>query len=126
MTEIELFSFLKETWGDLIQSSDQYAVYDCYSIASNIYVELKCRRTHYDELLIEESKFDRLLRAAADKEMIPIYICSTPKGIWGFNLANADLAWINQEMPASTDFENTKKITKSVAYLDTRQGLRLA
>lgn len=127
MTEQELFSFVRELgYEDLTQATDQYSVWDCYSKSSNIYVELKCRRTHYDKLLIEESKFDRLVKAAADKGMIPVYICSTPNGVWAFNLAGAELVWLDQEMPTTTDFENTNKKIKSVSYLDIHEGLQLA
>ena len=127
MTEQELFNFVRELgYEDLTQATDQYSVWDCYSKSSNIYVELKCRRTHYDKLLIEESKFDRLVKAAADKGMIPVYICSTPNGVWAFNLAGAELAWVDQEMPTTTDFEDTSKKIKSVSYLNTSEGLQLA
>jgi len=127
VTEQELFSFVRELgYEDLTQATDQYSVWDCYSKSSNIYVELKCRRTHYDKLLIEESKFDRLVKAAADKGMIPVYICSTPNGVWAFNLAGAELVWLDQEMPTTTDFENTNKKIKSVSYLDIHEGLQLA
>ena len=127
MTEQELFNFVRELgYEDLTQAIDPYSVWDCYSKSSNIYVELKCRRTHYDKLLIEESKFDRLVKAAADKEMIPVYICSTPKGVWAFNLAGAELAWVNEEMPATTDFTDNRKKIKSVSYLDINKGMQLA
>ena len=126
MKEQELFNFVRELgYDDLVQAKDPYSTWDCYSLDSNIYIELKCRRTHYDKLLIEESKFNRLTKAAADKAMIPIYICSTPQGIWAFNLADAKLTWTDEEMPTTTDFENTKVITKSVAYLDINLGLQL-
>lgn len=127
MREQELFNFVRELgYEDLTQAMDSYSVWDCYSKSSNIYVELKCRRTHYDKLLIEESKFDRLVKAAADKEMIPVYICSTPKGVWAFNLAGADLVWVDEEMPATTDFTDTRKKIKSVSYLDIHEGMQLA
>ena len=127
MTEQELFNFVRELgYEDLTQASDPYSVWDCYSKSSNIYVELKCRRTHYDKLLIEESKFDRLVKAAAEKGMIPVYICSTPNGVWAFNLAGAELPWADQEMPTTTDFEDTNKKIKSVSYLDIHEGMQLA
>ena len=127
MTEQELFNFVRELgYEDLTQATDQYSVWDCYSKSSNIYVELKCRRTHYDKLLIEESKFDRLVKAAADKNMIPVYICSTPNGVWAFNLAGAELSWVDHEMPATTDFTDTRTKLKSVSYLDINEGMQLA
>ena len=124
MTEDSLFEFLSRWYGDLVRASDQYSVWDCYSESRNTYIELKCRRTHYDELLIEKSKYDRLTTAAGS--MIPVYICSTPVGIWGFSLPRTQITWEEREMPASTDFENQRKIIKTVGFLDTRQGYRFA
>ena len=127
MTEQELFNFVRELgYEDLVQAKDPYSTWDCYSLDSNIYVELKCRRTHYDKLLIEESKFDRLIKAAAEQNMVPVYICSTPNGVWAFNLAGAQLAWVNEEMPATTDFTDTRTKIKSVSYLDINEGMQLA
>jgi len=127
VTEQELFNFVRELgYEDLTQATDPYSVWDCYSKSSNIYVELKCRRTHYDKLLIEESKFDRLLKAATEQNMIPVYICSTPNGVWAFNLAGAKLTWVDQEMPATTDFTDTRTKIKSVSYLDINEGMQLA
>jgi len=127
MDEKQLFDFVRELgYDDLTQAKDPYSVWDCYSEDSAIYVELKCRRTHYDKLLIEKSKFDRLIEAAAERNMAPIYICSTPEGIWAFNLGKANLPWVDQEMPTTTDFEDNSKKIKRVSYLDTSEGLQLA
>jgi Holliday junction resolvase len=126
MTEQDLYNFVRELgYEDLIMAQNPYSTWDCYSIGSNIYVELKCRRTHYDKLLIEKSKFDRLTKAAKKKGMVPVYICSTPQGVWAFNLAGAELEWANEEMPTTTDFEDTSKKIKKVSYLDTKEGLQL-
>jgi len=89
-------------------------------------MELKCRRTHYDKLLIEKSKYDRLTRAAETRGMLPVYICSTPQGIWGFSLPKYEITWEDREMPATTDFDNQRTITKTVGYLDTALGFQFA
>ena len=71
MKEEELFNFIRDFgYSDLKKSTDVYSVWDCYSQEHNIYIELKCRRTHYEELLIEESKFNRLTKIATEKSMI--------------------------------------------------------
>ena len=124
MTEDSLYDFLYNWYQDLIRPEDQYSVWDCYSESRNIYIELKCRRTHYDQLLIEKSKYDRLTKAAADREMIPVYICSTPKGIWGFSLPKHKITWEEREMPVTTDFEDQRTITKTVGYLDIALGFQ--
>ena len=122
MTEDSLFEYLYKWYGDLVRAEDQFSVWDCYSEERRIYLELKCRRTHYDRLLIEKSKYDRLITAASSKGMAPVYICSTPRGVWGFSLLKTEIAWEDKEMPVTTDFENQRKIVKRVGYLDTSRG----
>ena len=124
VTEDSLFEYLYKWYGDLVRAEDQFSVWDCYSESRNIYVELKCRRTHYDQLLIEKSKYDRLSTAAAARSMIPVYICSTPMGIWGFSLPRTQITWEERQMPASTDFDNQRKVIKTVGFMDTSIGYR--
>jgi len=126
MNEDNLYDFLYNWYKDLIRPEDQYSVWDCYSESRNIYMELKCRRTHYDKLLIEKSKYDRLNKAAEARGMLPVYICSTPRGIWGFSLPKYEISWEDREMPATTDFDNQRTITKTVGYLNTALGFRFA
>ena len=54
------------------------------------------------------------------------YICSTPLGIWGFDLEKVGQPfWKDELMPATTEFENTEKVMKSVGYLPVAHGKRL-
>ena len=83
--EQQLFNALKESFmPDLKKSDDPMARYDCYSIIHNIDIELKCRRKHYDDLLIEKKKYDALLLRALNFGTDPVYINSTPSGVWVF------------------------------------------
>ena len=62
MKEQELFDYLKDShFPDLTKSEGVFDSFDCSSTAKGIYVELKCRHTHYPDLLIEKSKYDRLI-----------------------------------------------------------------
>jgi hypothetical protein len=124
MNEDSLFQILLQWYADLAKAKDQYSVWDCLSKSHGVYIELKCRRTHYDSLLIEKSKYDRLASAARARDMAPVYICSTPVGAWGFDLLKIQIAWEDKIMPVTTDFEDQQKIIKTVGFLDTRSGYR--
>ena len=126
MTEESLFIFLSQWYRDLTRADDPFSVWDCYSEERRIYLELKCRRTHYDRLLIEKSKYDRLLAAASARDMAPVYVCSTPRGVWGFSLFKTKIAWEDKEMPATTDFDDQRTIIKTVGFLDTATGYRFS
>lgn len=127
MNEQELFTRLKETlMPDLTKSDEEYSTFDCSSEEFNLYIELKCRKTHYENLMIEKSKFDRLKTEAEERNMIPVYINSTPLGVWAFNLLNLEVDWQEKDnLPATTEFENKERITKVVGFLDITKGDRL-
>ncbi len=57
MREQELFDYLKAShFPDLEKSEGAYDSFDCTTNEKNLYIELKCRHTHYPDLLIEEMK----------------------------------------------------------------------
>ena len=133
MTEAELCLYLKtehfpncEKVDDTYSTWDVTFTYDTRVGEVSYYAELKCRETHYDSLLIEESKYKRLISAASDHGRRPVYICSTPEGIWGFDLEKVGQPlWEDRLMPATTQFENTEKVIKSVGFLPIAHGRRL-
>ena len=58
MIESDLFNYLKQhVYPDLVMSLNPISRWDCYSPLKQHRIELKCRKTHYDELVIEKSKF---------------------------------------------------------------------
>lgn len=117
MTEKELFSLVKKLIPDLKETST-YSYKDGYSIDLKLTIELKCRRRHYDYLLIEKSKYEKLLQ---NKRMR--YINSTPQGIFSFNLNKIEEPnWWIEEMPASTDFDRSQRINKEVGYLNIKDA----
>jgi hypothetical protein len=127
MSEEELFDQLTELIPDLKKAENEYSTFDCTSEILNAYIELKCRHTHYNTLLIEKSKYDRLIDEARSKLMAPLYINSTPEGVWSFNLDKFDdLVWTDQDnLPATTEFDNKEKVTKAVSFLPIEKGDRL-
>ena len=83
MNEEVLFYFLREGfYPDLEKAPGIYDAFDCISIRAGHYIELKCRHTHYPTLLIEEMKYRKLITQAAERDLIPYYINSTPQGVF--------------------------------------------
>lgn len=117
MNEKELFLLVKKIIPDL-QETTTYSFRDGYSSDLKLSVELKCRRRHYEYLLIERSKYEKLLR---NKRMR--YINSTPEGIFSFNLKKIEEPnWWVEEMPATTDFDRCKRVNKEVGYLNIKDA----
>lgn len=125
MKEQELFDYLKfKHFPDLIKSEGAFDSFDCVSQDKSLYIELKCRHTHYSDLLIEEMKYRRLVRQAGS--LTPYYINSTPEGIYGFDLSRIpEPTWNERRMPATTEFTDTRKIMKLVGFLHLDYALPL-
>lgn len=127
MKESDLFAYLKESlYPDLVKSPGIYDTYDCTSEKAAHYIELKCRQTHYETLLIEEMKYRKLITQAAERDLIPFYINSTPLGIYAFDLMDIpEPNWYSQPMPMTTEFANKEKTYKLVGYLAIEEAIKL-
>jgi len=125
--EIDLFNYLKENvYFDLVKSKNQMSRWDCYSPATGHRIELKCRTRHFDTLLLEKKKYDAMIEECEKHLDIPIYINSTPEGVFSFNLHKIHPTFeINNKNPATTQFYNTQRIEKEVTYLEINQALKL-
>jgi hypothetical protein len=126
MSELELFIFLRDRHlPDLERSVNPFARFDCSSQSARLHIELKCRRSHYDTLLIEKNKFDNLIARSKQLQFSPCYINSTPQGIFAFNLLASNIQWQSQSLPATTDFQNSTTIEKVVGFLPISEAIQL-
>jgi hypothetical protein len=124
--EPELFEYLKEKYYPDLEKSEEFDNWDCISLEAKMFIELKSRKTHYPDLLIEESKYQGLLLAAGIRSLTPWYINSTPDGVWGFNLTEiSQPKWEEKWLPITTEFENRTKRTKLVGFLKIEDGIAL-
>lgn len=124
--EYELYVFLRDNFiPDLKKTKLDNSRYDCYSNKFNLDIELKCRRTHYDSLIIEKKKYKSLMSRADMLSTIPVYINSTPKGIWGFYLSEFNLKWETKSLPMQTDFNKRMWVKKEISYLKISEGINL-
>lgn len=128
MKEVDLFNILKICFmTDLEKSESQYSRFDCFSAKWKMDIELKCRRTHYDELLIEKDKYDALMDRAKKFGTRPFYINSTPQGIYAFNLEELkDIKWeMKGGLPRTTDFSDNRRVVKEVGFLPIYAAIKL-
>jgi hypothetical protein len=125
-SEQQLFAFIKKNFiQDLNPTKFTNSRYDCYSSEYNLDIELKCRRKHYDELIIERKKYVSLMERSKTYGTIPVYINSTPKGVWGFYLQQYEVEWSRRDLPKQTDFSDRQTISKEVGYLKVSEGVDL-
>lgn len=126
-TEVDLYNWLKKHYYyDLTSSEGHYAFYDCYSLEFRFYAELKVRSAHYETLLIERSKYNRIVRIANANRNDALYICSTPLGVWQFDVALLSIDWVEMpDLPVTSQFDNKERVTKTVGLLPLKAATRL-
>ena len=127
MNEKTLFDYLKNNyWNDLELSTDKFSVYDCFSNSTKTRIELKCRKKHYKELMIEKSKYYYLVKKYIETNEIPLYINSTPEGIFAFDLRTINPVWITDKIMPKTTERNTKtKIQKTYGLININEGKKI-
>jgi hypothetical protein len=125
MTEQGLFDYIKATYlEDLVKSEHEYEYIDATSNGYRLTIELKCRNTHYDELILEKDKYESLMDRANDLGFTPFYINSTPQGIYAFNLRKITVTFSTKRLPSST-VDNGPVIDKKVALLHIDKAVKL-
>ena len=125
MTEQSLFDYIKATYlEDLEKSEHTYEYIDATSNGYRLTIELKCRHTHYDELILEKDKYESLMGRADELGFTPFYINSTPEGIYAFNLRKIKVSWITKRLPSNT-VENGPVVDKEVALLHINEAVAL-
>jgi hypothetical protein len=125
MTEQGLFDYIKETYlEDLQKSEHTYEYIDATSYGYRLSIELKCRHTHYDELILEKDKYESLMQQANALGFTPFYINSTPEGIYAFNLRKITVTWKTKRLPSST-VDNGPVVDKEVALLHIDKAVKL-
>ncbi len=123
MTQEELQWIAVDKLGTSITATtDEFCTFDGYS--DEYVIEFKCRRKHYDTQLIEHKKYTANLDQADESGKEFLYIISTPRGVYVFNISKLkkegyDFGWEDRRMPAKTDFGGQKYINKRVGYIST-------
>jgi hypothetical protein len=113
LNEQDLFDILKKIIPDL-EKRNPFSFRDAYSKKHNLSIELKCRHTHYKNLIVEKVKWDSLI--VQDNVR---YINSTPKGVYSFDIKNIkEPEWFDKILPAQTEFVCKEKVTKKVGLLN--------
>ena len=124
--EKDLFEWLSNNhYKTLVNSKNPISRWDCYDIETQNRIELKCRRKHYDTLILEKGKYDALILESSKNLDIPIYINSTPEGIYLFNLNEIDIKWFTKSLPATTEFKKRIWVKKEITELQVIKAIKL-
>lgn len=124
--EKDLFEWLSTNhYKTLVNSKNPISRWDCYDIETQSRIELKCRRKHYNTLILEKKKYDALILESNKNLDIPIYINSTPNGIYSFNLNEIDVKWFTKSLPTTTEFKKRIWVKKEITELEVSKSIKL-
>ena len=102
--EKDLFEWLSENYyKSLVNSKNPISRWDCY----------------------DKGKYQALIKESAKNLDIPIYINSTPEGIYLFNLNKIDIKWFTKSLPATTEFKKRIWVKKEITELEITKGIKL-
>ena len=125
-SEASLFYWLSVNhYESLVKSKNPVSRWDCYDIDTKERIELRCRKKHYSTLILEKGKYDALIKEAKKHNDTPIYINSTPEGIFKFNLLEIKPIWIKKRLPKTTQFQNRQYIEKELTLLNIKNSKQI-
>ena len=90
-------------------------------------LEIKFRKKHYnDGMMLEKKKYDALIAESEKHLDIPVYVNSTPDGVYLWSLYLIKPKWeTNYLNPATTQFGNRNRVPKEVTYLCIKDAIKL-
>ena len=122
MTQTEIIVKLNSIYShlNLVEVSDRYSTYDAEN--ENYIVEVKSRDKKYRSWAIEKKKFDSNIDKAVETGKMFVYLTEYKGDIMTWNINNLvltgyDFQWTKIPMPQTTEFEDTKTVTKEVGFL---------
>ena len=73
--------------------------------------------------LLRKKKYDALIERSSNHGTNPLYINSTPVGVWAFRLLDIEEPkWEERGMPKTSEFRQRQFITKVVGYYNISSG----
>ena len=122
MTQTEIINKLNSIYPglDLVEVSDPYSSYDAEN--ERYIVEVKSRDKQYRSWAIEKKKFDSNIVKCMEKNKAFVYLTEYNGKIMTWNIHKLvrkgyDFQWTAIPMPKTTEFQDTKTITKVVGFL---------
>lgn len=124
MREHELFEYLKKNYiEDLEPTTHEFSPVDAFSRSRKQCYELKCVKKDYDTCLIEQKKYNEMMKIR-EEGWEPIYIMASPSRIAVFELSKFTPKWKEKQMANTTvNLERNKRLKmKTVGFLHKSKG----
>ena len=118
---------------NFVAMDDKFSRYDAFDTENGIMLEIKCRKKHYDDTLLEKMKYEWNKEYALENDLSFMYAVSMPyksgHKIYLFDPIimeeedEYDFKWHTRKLPAQTEFSRTEWIDKEVGYLNVEDAL---
>ena len=122
MTQTEIIDKLNSIYPglDLVEVKNPYSTYDAEN--ERYIVEVKSRDKKYRSWAIEKKKFDSNIVKCIETGKAFVYLTEYNGKIMTWNIRKLvrkdyDFQWTAIPMPKTTEFKNTKTVTKIVGFL---------
>ena len=122
MTQTEIIDKLNSIYPglDLVEVKNPYSTYDAEN--ERYIVEVKSRDKKYRSWAIEKKKFDSNIVKCIETGKAFVYLTEYNGKIMTWNIhklvrKDYDFQWTAIPMPKTTEFKNTKTVTKIVGFL---------
>jgi len=126
LTECKVIELLNNDF-NFVKQEEKFSRFDALDEDEGVMLEVKCRKTHYDDTLIERKKFEWNKEFAVENDYVFIYAVSMPNKEGGDTLymfdpvaledEGYDFKWHTKKLPSHTDFGGWGWIDKEVGYL---------
>ena len=133
MTEDDVIKLLNVGHYNFVRMDEKFSRYDAFDADNGIMLEIKCRRKHYDDTIIEKPKYDWNKKYAKDNGFEFMYAVTMPTEggdiLYLFDPIameeheDYDFGWETRKLPAQTDFNWKEWIDKEVGYLHINDAM---
>ena len=126
MNESKVIKLLNKAQYNFEKMNDKFSRYDAFDPELGVMLEIKCRKKHYDDTMMEKIKYDWNVEFAEENDFIFLYAVTKPtKGgekLYLFDpksldASGYDFKWHTKKLPAKTEFGGSNWIDKEVGYL---------
>lgn len=132
MNEKKVIELLNNAQYNFEKMADKFSRYDAFDPKLGVMLEIKCRKRHYDDTMLEKIKYEWNKQYAKDNDFEFIYAVSMPTKeghkLYLFDPINMedeeyDFGWHTKKLPAKTEFGGSEWIDKEVGYLHVDDAL---
>ena len=120
---------------NFVAMDDKFSRYDAFDKDKGIMLEIKCRKKHYPDTMLEKIKYDWNKEFSKEHDFEFLYAVSMPQGktdkhrLYIFDPVameeedEYDFKWHIKKLPENTEFRGSNWIDKEVGYLHIDDAL---